>query len=236
MNLLLFSGRDLEGHRLIVSDDRARHIRRVLGKGVGDEIRVGQIGGLIGRGRILRLDEKVVELRVELDVEPPPTLGIDLVLALPRPKFVGRIVQAVASMGVERLTLLQTGRVQKSYWQSSVLETGSIERHLRLGLEQGGATTMPVVELRRQFRPFVEQELAPRLVERPGMVADAAGAEPFPRQVLPPHTLIVGPEGGWLDDDLEALRAAGTRVVSLGPRALKVEVAVVACLSRCLPT
>ena len=236
MNLLLFSAQDLDGERLVLRDDRVRHIRKVLRKDIGDEIRVGAIDGLVGTGRIVHLDDDRAELTVRLDTESPPTLGVDLVLALPRPKFVGRILQAVASMGVDRLTLLQTARVQKSYWQSSVVDPGSIMRHLRLGLEQGAATTLPIVEIRKEFRSFVEEELAPRLEHSPGLLADGSGREAFPRQVVGPHTLIVGPEGGFVDDDLAALTEAGARVVSLGRRILKVEVAVAVCLSRCLPS
>ena len=236
LNLLLLGEEDLAaGNRARVEDDRVRHVRKVLGKTVGDEIRVGIVNGRIGSGRILRLDENSLELEVRLDADPPPSLGIDLVLALPRPKFVGRIVQAIASMGVDRLSFLQTTRVQKSYWQSSVLDRSSIERHLRLGLEQGAATAMPAVELRKNFRGFVDDDLKPRLTERPGLVADASGSLPFPRRVSPPHTVIVGPEGGLVDDEIAAFREAGAVVVSLGRRLLRVEVAVAVCLSRCLP-
>ena len=207
----------------------------MLGKTVGDDIRVGIVNGRIGSGRILRLDDSHLELEIRLDADAPPSLGIDLVLALPRPKFVGRILQAIASMGVDRLTFLQTTRVEKSYWQSSILDRSSIERHLRLGLEQGAATAMPAVELRKSFRGFVDDELKTRLTERPGLVADASGLLPFPRRVSPPHTVIVGPEGGFMNDEIAAFREAGAVVAALGRRLLKVEVAVAVCLSRCLP-
>ena len=235
MNLLLLGEEDLAaGNVARVEGDRVRHVRKVLKKTVGDDLRVGVVNGRIGSGRILRLDESNLEIEVRLDSDPPPSLGVDLVVALPRPKFVGRIVQAIASMGVDRLTFLQTKRVQKSYWQSSVLDPASIDRHLRLGLEQGAATALPLVEMRKRFRDFVDDELKARLGERPGLLADTSGSLPFPRRVSPPHTLIVGPEGGLLGDEIAAFREAGVVVASLGRRLLKVEVAIAVCLSRCL--
>ena len=44
--------------------------------------------------------------------------------------------------------------------------------------------------------------------------------------------LVVGPEGGFVPRELETLAAAGARTVGLGPRALRVETAVVALLAR----
>ncbi len=116
-----------------------------------------------------------------------------------------------------------------------MLEPGRIERHLRLGLEQAGDTVPPEVELRRDFRRFVERELPQRLSNRPGLVAHGEAATPFPRRVPVPRTLIVGPERGFLAKEIESLEVAGARTASLGSRILRVEVAVAACLSRCLP-
>ena len=45
-------------------------------------------------------------------------------------------------------------------------------------------------------------------------------------------TLLVGPEGGWVERELESLRAAGLRGVALGPRVLRVEHAVIALIAR----
>jgi 16S rRNA U1498 N3-methylase RsmE len=88
--------------------------------------------------------------------------------------------------------------------------------------------------MRKRFRDFVDDELKARLGERPGLLADTSGSLPFPRRVSPPHTLILGPEGGLLGDEIAAFREAGVVVASLGRRLLKVEVAVAVCLSRCL--
>ena len=84
-------------------------------------------------------------------------------------------------------------------------------------------------------RSDVDGELPERLSDRPGLVAHGEAKEPFPRQVSLPRTLIVGPEGGFLDTEIEKLEGAGASTASLGPRILRVEVAVAACLSRCLP-
>ncbi len=236
MNLLLLRDRDFVRAGVArVEDERVRHVAKILEKQVGDELKVGILGGGVGRGQILAISKNRLDVEVHLDGDPPARLAVDLVLALPRPKFVGRILQAAASFGVESVTLLQTARVQKSYWQSSVLEPDRIDRHLRLGLEQAADTVPPEIELRHDFRRFVESELPERLANRPGLVAHGEAPTAFPRQVPLPGTLIVGPEGGFLPHEIESLVAAGATTASLGSRILRVEVALAVCLSRCLP-
>lgn len=237
MNLLLLRNSDFRSNRNArISDQRVDHIRKILRLSEGDVLRVGLLGGRIGTARITEIRPGRLEVEVdELDTEPPPRLPIELVLAVPRPKFIGRILQTIACFGVEKLTLLHSARVEKSYWQSAVLKPESIERHFGLGLEQACDTHLPAIELRRNFRNFVTEELPDRLAARPGLLAAQSSPVPFPRQVALPHLLIVGPEGGFLEQEVDAISDAGVTTGSLGERTLRVEVAVTACLSRCLP-
>ena len=143
MNLLLLEDRDLDlvagtDRRAVVAGERLLHVRKVLRAEVGDTLEVGRLDGGIGRGRIVELSRERVVLELgPLDHEPPAPLPVTLVLALPRPKFVGRILQSATAMGVKRILLVHTARVEKSYWQSSVMRPGALRRHLMLGLAQG---------------------------------------------------------------------------------------------------
>ena len=122
--------------------------------------------------------------------------------------------------------------MEKSYWQSPVLADGSVRGDLLLGLEQGGDTLLPVVEMHRRFRPFVEDELAAIAKSSLALVAHPAGTEECPRAVTGPVTLVVGPEGGFVDFEIDLMRSAGLRAVTLGTRPLRVEPAVAALLGR----
>ena len=221
------------GRRAVVAGERLTHVRKVLRAAVGDTLEVGRLGGGIGRGRIVELNRERVVLELgPLDLAPPPALLVTLVLALPRPKFTGRILQAAAAMGVKRILLVQTARVEKSYWNSSVLKPASLRRHLMLGLAQARDTALPEMECLRGSRELTDA--LPGLVQDHDqvLVADAAGAEACPLGIDGPTALLVGPEGGLLDEELASFRRAGASVVSLGARALRVEHAVVALLSR----
>lgn len=238
MNLLLLEDSDFDpaagpGVRAVVCGERLQHVRKVLRAKVGDTLAVGRLGGGIGRGRIVELNRDRVVLELgPLDREPPEPLPVTLVLALPRPKFVGRILQAAAAMGVKRILLAQTARVEKSYWRSSAMRPESLRRHLMLGLAQARDTVLPEIDCLDGGRDLLEA--LPGLVRGHDrvLVADAAAAEDCPLGVDGPAALLVGPEGGLLDGELDAFAAAGARAVSLGPRALRVEHAVVALLAR----
>ena len=238
MNLLLLEDEDLEpgagaSRRAAVGGERLRHVRKVLRAEVGDTLVVGRLGGGIGRGRIVELSRERVVLELgPLDGEPPPPLPVTLVLALPRPKFVGRILQAAAAMGVKRILLVQTARVEKSYWRSSVMRPEALRRHLILGLAQARDTVLPEIECLRGGRALIGK--LPDLIRDHDtvLVADASGLEPCPFGVDGPTAILVGPEGGLVDGELSSFVRAGASVVNLGPRALRVEHAVVALLSR----
>ena len=87
MNLLLLEEADfIAADRVILRDRRLTHMQEVHRCEVGDSMRVGRIGGLMGSAEVLRLDADEAELRVTLDQPPPAKLPLTLVLALPRPK------------------------------------------------------------------------------------------------------------------------------------------------------
>ena len=99
--MLLYDEKDEIGPaRVCVGDRRLRHAREVLRAAVGDELAVGQIGGRLGRGRILRIDAEALELEVALEREPPPPHPAVLALALPRPPSLRKVLQQATALGV----------------------------------------------------------------------------------------------------------------------------------------
>lgn len=233
MNLILLFEDDFETpSRVRVRGRRANHVASVHGASCGDQLVVGVANGRIGSGRVVSVAPGEVVMDVMLEADPPPPLPLTLVLALPRPKVLNRVLAASASMGVKRLYLINAWRVEKSYWGSPRLSASNLHEQSVLGLEQARDTVLPQVEVRRFFRPFVEDEL-PAIARgtRPLVAHPYAEAE-LPRAAAGPVTLAVGPEGGFIEKELESLRAAGFMSVSLGSRILRVETAVAALVGR----
>lgn len=230
MNLLLLEPGEVRSDGTArIEGRRAAHVREVLRKAPGERIRAGIVGGRVGDAEVLGDDGPALVLRPALDRDPPPPSQVSLLLALPRPKILRKVLQAAASMGVKRIVLVGSWRVEKSYFGSPLLSPEAIREELLLGLEQGRDTIVPGVVLRRLFKPFVEDELAALLPERTRLLAH--GADPAPVEAAPPPAgggaaLAIGPEGGWTAYEAERLRDAGFRPFSLGPRVLRVDVAV----------
>ncbi|MGZ7079259.1 MAG: 16S rRNA (uracil(1498)-N(3))-methyltransferase, partial [Thermoanaerobaculia bacterium] len=219
MNLVLFSTDELSGDVVRLTGRRAGHIRTVHRAAVGDELTIGVINGRIGRGTVLSLDP--LEMRVALDREPPAPVAVTLVLALPRPKVMNRVIAAATSMGVKRIFIINAWRVEKSYWKSPRLSPDNLHAQILAGLEQAVDTVMPVIEMRRLFRPFVENELASIAAGSRAIVAHPRGAGECPH-VAGPVTLAIGPEGGFIDQEIASFTRIGFEAVSLGPRILRV--------------
>ena len=232
MNLVLVEPAELDGKRATLRGRRARHIALVHRAQAGRELRAGVVGGKIGTATVVRADPGEVVLDIEADRDPPPALPCTLVVALPRPKVLRRMLGAVAAFGIKRIVLMGAARVEKSYWQSPLAGDSAIREELLLGLEQAGDTLLPTVENRRLFRPFVEDELARLASGSLALVADPRAASPCPRAVGSAVTLVVGPEGGFVDFELQLLRTAGMACVTLGDRPLRVEHALAALLGR----
>ena len=243
MNLiLLFDSDFIAPNRVRLSGLRFTHIQDILKAENGQGLTVGKINGLMGQGIVVSKTNDTIELEVKLDGKPPQALALTLILALPRPPMFKRILFSAAMLGVKKIIILNFNRVEKSLWNSSSLKPEAITEQLILGLQQAKDTLMPQVIVKRGFKPFVEDELPALIKGKLALVAhpDGGGSViPAFHTVIPanPHwslgagagiqnkhiVLIIGPEGGIIDYEIELLKAAGCQAIDLGPRILRTE-------------
>lgn len=244
MNLLLFEPDEIgEDNTVRLHDRRGLHIARVLSCKPGDVIRAGVLNGPVGNGEILTiLDDGrnvVVVLRFSAEgglSEPP---AVDLVMGLVRPIMLKRILSQVTSLGVGRIFLINSRRVEKSFFQATLLKDENYRSYLVDGLEQAKDTRMPDISVHERFKPFIEDfipaiaaQYARMLVAHPDSAMDlkrALGGKNQGRILL-----AVGPEGGWIDYEVERFLAHSFVPVNLGRRVLRTDTAVVALLAQLL--
>lgn len=235
MNLILLTDEDREadgGFR--ITGRRALHIREVLNAHPGDRLRVGLLEGSLGKGAVRVFDGDAVFLDCEFEASPPPRPTVDLLLAVPRPKTLMKLLPQVAALGVDRLVLMRTWRVGKPYLTARVLEPEVYRPLLHEGLMQARCTREPRVLVEPLFRPFVEDRAAELFADRRKLLAHPTAPTALSGLSFGAAervALAIGPEGGFIPFEVEMLAEAGFEPVHLGPRPLRVETACVALLS-----
>lgn len=236
MNLFLLEPTDSRGGvRYVVSGRRAAHARDVLGAEPGRELRVGLLEGPLGRGRVVESTDDSLVLDCTFDADVPPRPLVDLVLAVPRPKSLVKLWPEIAALGVDRVVLLRTWRVGKPYLTARALGPAAYRPLLHEGMMQGRTTREPRVVVEPLFKPWVEDRAREFAGDALALVAHPTAATPLADVRVAPErrvVLAVGPEGGFIPYEVEALERAGFRAVSMGGRTLRVETAVVALLAQ----
>ncbi len=233
MNLVLLFQEDfINDDQVKLTDRRLTHIQTIHKAKVGDTLTVGFINGDMGSGKITVINNDEVLMTVALDTPPPASLPLTLIIALPRPKMLKRILQTCATMGAKKIILINSYRVEKSYWQTPLLSDVNIREYLTLGLEQAKDTVMPEVILEKRFKPFVEDQLPTICKNTVALVAHPNSAHPCPTNLDEMCTLVIGPEGGFIPYEIDKLNQAGCKSIHIGNRILRVETAVPVLLSK----
>ena len=226
-----------KGTAYINAPAQIEHVNKVLGLQVGDVLKIGQLDGHLGTAVITQLSPDNIQLsNVQLNTVPPPKLDVTVVLALPRPKVLRRLIMDMTALGVRDIVLMNSYRTQKSYWQSPLLER--LDEFVLEGLQQGVDTVAPTIKRRKRFKPFVEDELA-SLITHDAIVAHPYSERSFSQYLQQlssattlsskatlPSVVCIGAEGGWIDYEINLLAEQGCQAVHIGPRILRTEAAV----------
>lgn len=208
----------------------------------GLEVRVSILGRSRGMGRVVCASEAevVLDLFAQRD-ERPGGDPIHLVVALPRPQTVKKVLEIAACFGVRTIYFTRAERVVKSYFDSPVLEKEERTKHLLKGLEQVYDYELPQIHVVDRFRSLLEDHLGSLIAQVPPgnrLVAHTKGghslSELSPHMNLSGHSflLAIGPESGWNEFEIEQFQTLGIQPWVFGDRALRVEHALVFALGQ----
>ena len=218
------------GAQFALAPEAAQHVAKSLRLKAGDTIvvfdgRGGEYDAAIQRVEKDRVDVKLGGFR-DADVEAP--LRVGLVQGLPEADKMDWIIQKAVELGV--------GWVQPIVCDRSVVRLAGEraarrEAHWRrvavAACEQSGRNRIPEVRPTLGFQSWVAVPAsAPRWVLTPG--APALAAQPAPDGDL---ELLIGPEGGLSEREMDLAISQGGISVGLGPRVLRAETAPIAALA-----
>lgn len=217
-------------------EDESAHATRVLRLEAGAQVRVFDGEGREWRAQIAEVAKARVSVTLQEAVVPArePRVPLTLAVAMLKGDKMDEVVRDAVMLGVAAIQPLFTERTEVS---PSVVKRGHrVERWQRIAVascKQCGRAVVPLV------RP--PQELAAWLAQPP-QGARLFFAEPEASAGVPARLvhdlpvpssaeLVVGPEGGWTDAEVEAARAAGAELVSLGPITLRADAVALVALT-----
>lgn len=223
MNLVLFTPDELTDP-LPMSDPRARHVEEVLRRREGGAFDCGLVDGPRGKARIERKTAEGLTLSFTWGEKPPPLDPVWLLVGLPRPQTVRKILGEATALGVAGMVFFRSGRSEESYAASRLWTGNEVRRHLIAGAEQAFCTRLPAVSLVDGLE---------RALETVGAVATRVALDNYeasaPLAQLSggglPAALAIGPERGWAAAERVRLRKAGFVLAHLGRRVLRTETA-----------
>ena len=232
MNIVLLDPRQTESEIWSITSKRQlEHLRTHVDIQVGDTLKVGIREGQRYLTEIVEVTEHAIKLKPIKEEMVPAKLPVTLIVAMPRPKVLRRLIMDSVTLGVEKIILLHSYRVDKSYWQTPFLQ--QLDQYITLGLEQAGDTIAPKIEIYKRFKPFVEDVL-PGLItaECPAYVAHPYADIKMPFAIDHPCSIVIGPEGGFIPYEVDLLIKNGCQAVSLGNRIIRTETVIPYVLGR----
>jgi 16S rRNA (uracil1498-N3)-methyltransferase len=214
-----------EGASVELDAGQANYLGNVLRLGVGAELLI--FDGTSGEwlARIAEAGKKRMALAVERRLREPETIpDVWLAFAPVKRAQTDWLVEKATELGAARLIPVMTQRTVAERVRLDRLQSIAIE-----AAEQCGRTVLPEITEPLPLAKLLEQRAPGRTL----YFADEQGGEPASTAFEPgPALILIGPEGGFADDERAKVRAQQNSVaISLGPRILRAETAALAALS-----
>lgn len=218
--------------RVTLPADEARHALKVLRNGAGDEIvAVDGVGGWY-RIELTHVDARtaggrILEHREDVG-EPPFDLTLAIAVIKQRSRFETFLEKAV-ELGVNTIAPITTERTIKE-----TIREQRAENILVSAMKQCGRSRMPQLRAPVAFDEFLETAMetpAPvvRLICHEGADVQTTLSEALAMEnEVNRITVLIGPEGGFTDTEVERANEGGFATVSLGTRRLRAETAAIA--------
>jgi 16S rRNA (uracil1498-N3)-methyltransferase len=210
-----------ESVRLSPEEVAHAHARRLR---VGDSVLLSDGSGRTAVSEIVRLSRSEAIVRVR-EIVPGLSGGVpvSLYLAGLRPERLAWAVEKATELGAARIVIVASDRTQSFRASAGLLPR--LERVARESSKQCERSDWPTVAGPVDLESVLGDESSERR-----FFLDSEG-DRFPRRMAAaPSALLVGPEGGWTDDERERAVKRGWKVVALPAGLLRAETAAIAAL------
>jgi 16S rRNA (uracil1498-N3)-methyltransferase len=220
---------EVSGNRAALTGEHAEHLSRVLRARVGQEFEIAT-GENVRRGRVTRIDPDRVEFELGDEIIATATPNVTLALSIFKFDRMEWAIEKCTELGATRIVPVIASRTETHL---AAAASKRVERWQRIALQASEQS-------RRYSPPQIDQPMKlTAAVALPGAIRIALAEseqQVMLREVLHHHSardlvLAFGPEGGWIQSELELFRNAGWISASLGNTILRVETAAIAALA-----
>jgi 16S rRNA (uracil1498-N3)-methyltransferase len=226
---------DARNRTVELPDDEAAHLRRVLRVKPGAAVRLFDGRGHEVAARVSSVSRDGVLAETGEPVAPAPEWGVKVTLAqaVLKGDKIDDVIRDAVMLGVSAVQPLLTARTDVP--AAAFAQRRRLERWQRIAVasaKQCGRAVVPPVLAPLGLKACLEDPrdgVTLMLVEP--SAAPAGGGAGVPETAPPSATVLVGPEGGWADEEVALALAALCVPVSLGPRTLRADAAAIVALS-----
>ena len=221
-----------EGEVVVLEPEEAHHLSRVVRLGVGDRVAVCDGQGRAWEAVVQALGAGEAKLKLVKELSPwgESPLGLTLGIGLAKSDVLDEVIRQATEMGVRQILPFVSERSERLTPERALRRRFRWQRLARESLKSCQRSHLPGIELPQEFAAVL---IAPEEVKLLFWEEERGGGL---RSCLAPSRsdrvrVLIGPEGGFTPGEVAQAQAAGFLVVSLGPRRLKVETAVMAALT-----
>jgi 16S rRNA (uracil1498-N3)-methyltransferase len=218
---------EVSGKRAFLVGAHAEHLSRVLRARVGQKFDI-TTGNEVRRGQITAITDDRVEFELGAEVRVPVTVQVTLVLSIFKFDRMEWAIEKCTELGATRFVPTIARRTEAHLAAASAKR---VDRWRRIALQAAEQS-------RRASAPEISDPLKLKdAAALPGslrILLSETETETTLTDVLRPRSsdadvvLVLGPEGGWTDEELELFREAGWISASLGGTILRAETAAIA--------
>jgi 16S rRNA (uracil1498-N3)-methyltransferase len=221
---------EVSGNRAALIGAHAEHLSRVLRVRVGQEFDIAA-NGTVRRGRVTSIAHDRVEFELGEEIPAASSSNITLLLSIFKFARMEWAIEKCTELGAARIVPVMASRTENHLAAAAAKRVERWQRIAREASEQSRRCTPPEISQPMKFKDAVALPGSTRIVlaesEQAVMLRDVLQSHPAGSDIV----LALGPEGGWIESELEAFRVEGWTSASLGSTILRAETAAIAAMA-----
>jgi len=236
MHKFFVSKDNIVENKCTIEGDDVKHIYKVLRLKEGEKISINNCEGKEYIGKLIDINKKevIIDILEEVELNNESNIKVHLFQGMPKSTKMDLIAQKNTELGIMSITPIITERVIVK----NDSEFKKVDRWNRIALEackQSKRSLIPTINTPIEFKELLIKIKDMDLIVVPYENKEGYGIKKLINDVRNTEVkniaIIIGPEGGFEEEEILKLEEIGAHIVTLGPRILRTETAGFVALS-----